>query len=114
MSSLSVNIRHQYLFAFLMTLSLLPSSVLAKNQFEEIIHVPIKLNVFAGTEPEKKNRYVLTAQPIMSTRLTDDWDVIWRAGIKLVSKSLGAEKQQITEIGDTFISAFLSPVNSEI
>jgi len=108
-----MNVIIRYISAFLTIACLLPGLAIAKNPFENTVYVPLKLKSFAGTGPEKKRRHVLTVQPIWSTPLNSDWDVIWRGGIKAVSKpGRKPGEERVWGLGDTFLSAFFSPADS--
>ncbi len=92
---------------------LLPNLAIAKNPFENSVYIPIKFNSYYGPGPKKEAYHLLTTQPIWSTPLTNDWNVIWRGGIKAVSKWVkGADEERVWGLGDSFISTFFSPENS--
>lgn len=84
----------------------------AANPFKETLQLPIKLNTFYGLGDEDKTRAVMTTQPMWSTPLNAEWDIIWRGGIRLVSQPGFEGADRTWGLGDTSLAAFFTPVNS--
>lgn len=81
------------------------------NPIASLISVPLKLNYDSDIGPsDNGNRYVLNIQPVIPISLNDDWNIISRTILPVVSQDdifLGAGSQ--SGLGDVVQSVFFSP-----
>jgi len=81
-----------------------------QNPVADLISLPLQDNVTFGFGPEDKVLNVLNIQPVMPFRLSDDWNLITRTVLPLISQpSLGPGTGSEFGLGDTTFTAFLSP-----
>jgi len=80
------------------------------NPVASLVSVPFQSNWDFGVGPEEKERYLLNFQPVMPFSLNDDWNLIARVIVPLLSQPpLVAGAQPTFGISDIVTSAFLSP-----
>jgi hypothetical protein len=85
---------------------------IAQNPVGNLISVPFQENAYLNTGPLDKTQNVLNIQPVIPIHLTSDWNIITRTILPIISLPAFAPGQNRTNgIGDTQISAFLSPAN---
>jgi hypothetical protein len=85
----------------------------AQNPIANLISVPLQNNTNLNVGPERGTLNVLNVQPIIPVSLGQDWSVITRTIVPVISESpLSPEGSRINGIGDTLFSAFLSPRTS--
>jgi hypothetical protein len=75
-----------------------------------LVSVPFQSNWDFGVGPEEKQRYLLNFQPVMPFSLNDDWNLIARVIVPVISQPpLVPGGQPTFGIGDFVTSFFLSP-----
>jgi hypothetical protein len=83
---------------------------IAQNPVGNLVSVPFQENLYLNTGPLDKNYNVLNIQPVIPISVSDDWNIITRTILPIVSLPPFAPDQSRTNgIGDTQVSAFLSP-----
>ena len=83
---------------------------IAQNPVGNLISVPFQENLFLNTGPLEKNYNVLNIQPVLPISVNEEWNIITRTILPVVSLPPFAPDQNRTNgIGDLQISAFLSP-----
>jgi len=89
----------------------------AQNPIANMISLPLQNNSNLNIGPEDQTQNILNVQPVYPFSLNDDFTVITRTIIPLVSNpsALTAPGEgRVNGIGDTLFTAFLSPKDSEI
>jgi hypothetical protein len=82
----------------------------AQNPIANIIKLPFQNNTNFDYGPDKKAQNVLNVQPVYPMALGEDWNLINRLIVPIVSNpSLAADGSRETGLGDTTYSAFFSP-----
>jgi hypothetical protein len=85
---------------------------IAQNPIGNLISVPFQENYFLNTGPLSGSYSLLNIQPIIPVSVNSDWNIITRTILPVVSlPSLAPDQSRTDGIGDTQISAFLSPAN---
>ena len=83
---------------------------IAQNPVGNLISVPFQENMNLNAGPYEKNQSVLNIQPVIPIDVNEDWNIITRTILPVVSLPAYAPNQgRTTGIGDIQISAFLSP-----
>jgi hypothetical protein len=81
-----------------------------QNPVSDLISLPLQYNATFGFGPEDKVLSVLNIQPVIPFKLSDDWNLITRTILPLINQpSLGPGIDSKFGLGDTTITAFLSP-----
>jgi hypothetical protein len=87
---------------------------LAQNPIASVISVPLQNNTNLNVGPADGARNVLNVQPVVPLSLTDNWNIITRTILPVISSPALAPRGSSTNgIGDTLFTAFLSPAHSE-
>ena len=82
----------------------------AQNPLAAMISVPFQNNTNFNFGPLKKTQNVMNIQPVVPFSLNDNWNVITRTIIPIVSQPGFIPGQDRTNaLGDTVFTAFLSP-----
>ncbi len=85
---------------------------LAQNPVGNLISVPFQNNTNLNFGPEKGTQNVLNIQPVIPVSVNDDWNIITRTIIPVISMpSLYPGDDRTNGIGDIQFTAFLSPAN---
>jgi hypothetical protein len=85
---------------------------IAQNPVGNLITFPIQENMNVNVGPLDGNQSVLNIQPVIPISISDDWNIITRTIIPIISVPAFAPGQdRISGIGDIQLSAFLSPAN---
>jgi len=85
---------------------------LAQNPVGNLISVPFQNNTNLNFGPEKGTQNILNIQPVIPISIDKDWNIITRTIVPVISMpSLGPDTGSTDGIGDTVVSAFLSPAN---
>ena len=85
-----------------------------QNPVADLISVPFQNNFNFNTGPEKRSVWDLNIQPVIPIKLTDDWNLITRTIVPIISQPpLAPGIDQATGMGDINPSFFLSPVRFE-
>jgi len=85
----------------------------AQNPIADMASVPLQNNTDFNFGPEKETLNTLNIQPVYPVKLSDDWNLITRTIIPVVSQpGLSPGQDRETGLGDTTFTAFFSPRNS--
>jgi hypothetical protein len=85
----------------------------AQNPVANMISVPFQNNVNTGIGPDDETQNILNIQPVWPISINDDWNVITRTILPVVSQpDILTGEGRINGIGDTVFTAFLSPAKS--
>jgi hypothetical protein len=85
----------------------------AQNPVANLISIPFQNNTNFDYGPDDKTQNTLNIQPVIPFELNDDWNLITRTILPIVSNpSLVPGGDRETGIGDTSFSAFLSPTRA--
>jgi hypothetical protein len=83
---------------------------IAQNPVGNLISVPFQENLNLNAGPYSKNQSVLNIQPVIPIDINEEWNIITRTILPVISLPPFAPNQgRTTGIGDIQISAFLSP-----
>ena len=83
---------------------------LAQNPVGNLISVPFQNNTNLNFGPDKGTQNILNIQPVIPISVSDDWNVITRKILPVIwNPSLGPGDGATTGIGDTTLTAFVSP-----
>jgi hypothetical protein len=83
---------------------------IAQNPVGNLISVPFQENAYFNVGPQNGTQNVLNIQPVIPISISDDWNIITRTILPIVSLPAFAPGQgSVSGIGDVQISAFLSP-----
>jgi hypothetical protein len=83
---------------------------LAQNPVANMISVPFQNNTNFNFGPDRGTQDVLNIQPVVPISLTEDWIVITRTILPVISMpSLGPRVGAVGGLGDALFTAFLSP-----
>lgn len=89
------------------------SSDLAKavqNPISDLISLPLQWNTNVGVGPLNKPQHVLNIQPVLPFSLNDDWNLVTRTILPVISQpAFSAAQSRETGLGDIQLSAFFSP-----
>jgi hypothetical protein len=87
---------------------------LAQNPIANLISVPFQNNANFGYGPEDATQNILNIQPIIPITLNKNWNLITRTILPLIwQPELGPLQDSTFGLGDTQVSAFLSPSNAK-
>ncbi len=82
----------------------------AQNPVANMISVPFQNNTNFDFGPLEKTQNVLNIQPVLPFELNDNWNLITRTIIPVITQpALAPGQSSTTGIGDTVFSAFFSP-----
>jgi hypothetical protein len=80
------------------------------NPISSLISVPFQFNYDSGYGPRDGNKAVLNIQPVIPFSINEDWNVISRTVVPLVSQhDIAGPSGTQTGLGDTLQSFFFSP-----
>ena len=83
---------------------------LAQNPVGNLISVPFQNNTNLNFGPERKTQNILNIQPVIPISVNDDWNVITRTIVPVISMpSLYPGDDRTNGVGDTVLTAFVSP-----
>ena len=83
---------------------------IAQNPVGNLVSVPFQENAYFNVGPLDRRENVLNIQPVIPISITDDWNIITRTILPIISLPGFTPSQGSTNgIGDLQISAFLSP-----
>lgn len=77
------------------------------NPVSSLISVPLQFNYDCCMGPDDSGRYLLNVQPVVPLTLNDDWNLIIRTILPVISQDIGFGDQ--SGLGDTTQSFFFSP-----
>jgi hypothetical protein len=82
----------------------------AQNPIADMISVPFQNNTNFDIGPLEKTQDILNIQPVLPFRLTEDWNLITRTIVPLISQpAFAANQEREFGLGDIQFSAFFSP-----
>jgi hypothetical protein len=85
---------------------------LAQNPVGNLISVPFQNNTNFNFGPEGGTQNVLNIQPVIPISVSDDWNIITRTILPIVSMpALSPDIPSLSGISNTTLTAFLSPAN---
>ena len=85
---------------------------LTQNPVGNLISVPFQNNTNLNTGPLKGTQNILNIQPVIPISVNEDWNVITRTILPVISNPAFASGEDRTNgIGDLQFTAFLSPAN---
>ena len=85
----------------------------AQNPIANMISLPLQNNINTGIGSDDETQNILNVQPVWPVTLDDDWIVITRTIIPIISQpDVLTNKGRVNGLGDTTFSAYLSPANT--
>ena len=82
----------------------------AQNPLASLISLPFQLNTNFDFGPLDKTQYVLNIQPVYPVSLNDDWNLITRTILPIISQpAFGQGQSRETGIGDIQFTGWFSP-----
>ncbi len=85
----------------------------AQNPVANMISLPFQNNTDFNFGPREKTLSTTNIQPVVPFELNDEWNVITRTIIPIVSQpGISPGQDRETGLGDTTFTAFLSPKDS--
>jgi hypothetical protein len=85
---------------------------IAQNPVGNLISIPFQENANLNVGPEDHTQNVLNIQPVIPIDINNDWNIITRTILPVISQpALGPNQNRTNGIGDLQITAFLSPAN---
>ncbi len=85
----------------------------AQNPVASMISLPFQNNTNFNFGPQEKTQNVLNIQPVLPFELNEDWNLITRTILPVVSQPAFTPAQDRENgLGDTVFTAFVSPKNS--
>jgi len=85
---------------------------IAQNPVGNLISVPFQENAYFNVGPEERTQNVLNIQPVIPISINDDWNIITRTILPIISQPAFTPNGSRTNgIGDVQVSAFLSPAS---
>jgi len=83
---------------------------LAQNPVGNLISVPFQNNTNYNVGPLNGNQNILNIQPVIPIEISPEWNIITRTIVPVISQpKLSQDSERKNGIGDTVLSAFLSP-----
>ena len=83
----------------------------SQNPIADLVSLPFQSNTNFNTGPFNRTQEVLNIQPVVPMHLNDDWNLISRTIIPLISQPNPLFDSSTNGIGDITQSLFLSPVH---
>ena len=81
-----------------------------QNPVANLISLPFQNNTNFGVGPDDDTQNILNIQPVWPVSITDDWNVITRTIVPVVSQpGMRSGDDRTNGLGDTTFTAFLSP-----
>jgi hypothetical protein len=85
----------------------------AQNPVASLISLPLQNNTNFNFGPREKTQNILNIQPVLPFELTEDWNLITRTIVPVISQPAFTPSQDRKNgLGDTIFTAFLSPKDS--
>ncbi len=82
----------------------------AQNPIANMISLPFQNNTTVNAGPEKQTQNVLNIQPVLPVKLDDDWNLITRTILPVISQPpFAPDQDRVNGIGDTQVELFVSP-----
>jgi hypothetical protein len=84
-----------------------------QNPVADLISLPFQNNTNFNFGPREKTQHVMNIQPVIPFELNDDWNLITRTIVPVISQpGFKPGQDRKNGIGDTVFTAFLSPRDS--
>ena len=84
-----------------------------QNPVSDLISLPFQNNTNFGMGPDDKTQNVLNIQPVWPFALNEDWNLITRTIVPVISQpALTPGQDRTNGLGDTTFTAFFSPKDS--
>ena len=98
-------------------------AIASQNPVTMIYSLPIQNNIYFGLGDTDEVKNIANFQPVIPMEITPDWDIVWRMIMPVVTTpgipssfnqdgEVTSFQNAITALGDTTISAFLTPKKS--
>jgi len=85
----------------------------SQNPVANLISLPFQNNINTGIGPDDQTQNILNIQPVWPISLNDDWNVITRTILPVISQpNVLTGDGRINGLGDTTFTAFLSPAGN--
>ena len=85
---------------------------MSQNPVANMISLPLQNNTTFNWGPQEKTRNVLNIQPVWPIEMTDDWNLITRTILPVISQpGVAPGQDRENGLGDTTFTAFVSPGN---
>ena len=85
------------------------------NPISDLVSVPFQFNWEQGVGPDDQTRFILNVQPVMPFTLNEDWNMIARVIVPLVSQpALFEGGAPASGVSDILTSFFFSPSKGEL
>ena len=85
---------------------------LAQNPVGNLISLPFQNNTNLNVGPDHGTQDILNVQPVIPISISPEWNIITRTIVPVIwNPSLGPGIDSKSGIGDTVLTAFLSPAN---
>ena len=87
----------------------------AQNPIASMISLPLQNNTNLNIGPNDSTQNILNIQPVWPFEINDDWNLITRTIIPVVSNPsvlTGPDNDRVDGVGDTVFTGFFSPNNS--
>lgn len=82
----------------------------AQNPIAAMISLPFQNNTTFNAGPEKQTQNVLNIQPVIPVKLDDDWNLITRTIVPVISQpGFVPGQERVNGVGDTQVELFFSP-----
>ncbi len=85
----------------------------SQNPLTAMYSLPIQNNTYVNIGPDKKTKNIANFQPVLPFDLNDDWTVVTRTIIPVVSSPVGTYSggnyERVFGLGDTSFTAFFTP-----
>jgi hypothetical protein len=81
----------------------------AQNPVADMISIPFQDNIGFGYGPQKDVQNVLNIQPVIPLRIAEDWNLITRTILPVVTQPSFTGAGSTTGLGDLTFTAFVSP-----
>ena len=84
----------------------------SQNPVADMISLPLQNNTTSNWGPQEKTRNVLNIQPVWPIEMTDDWNLVTRTILPVISQpGVAPGQDRENGLGDTTFTAFVSPSN---
>ena len=85
------------------------------NPISDLVSMPFQFNWEQGVGPDDQTRFILNVQPVMPFTLNEDWNMIARVIVPLVSQpALFVGGAPASGVSDILTSLFFSPSKGEL
>ena len=85
----------------------------SQNPLTAMYSLPVQNNTYVNIGPDKKTKNVANVQPVLPFDLNDDWTIVTRTIVPIVSSPTGTYSggnyERVFGLGDTTFTAFFTP-----